>query len=76
MEKIITTFETTITWFDPSDLLPSDYTKVLITQYIEPYGRLIFTVFYKDKKFTKAAMGFDICDIDRWAYLPKFGDEE
>lgn len=74
MDKIITTFETTITWYDIFDCQPreckeNEYVWVLIQDKCGLFGVVPHSIHPDHYK-----------DIDRWAYLlsplSKFGDEK
>ncbi len=68
---MITTFETKIMWFDPSDQLPPEKSTVLIKIKDDGEGTTIATR-EGMKFFTTGHFSWDISDILWWAYLPTF----
>jgi len=78
-DKIITTFETTLTWYDPFDILPEKFCEILIkvkngpiflTNYFPPYNPEDVVIFDGEQTY------YTRDKIEWWAYLPSFGDEK
>lgn len=79
-DRVITTFETTIAWFDPYDKLPENFEIVLVKIRNLP-TKYIFSVCYSKKgvesyNWVHAPSYFKTKDVEWWAPIPKFGDEE
>lgn len=83
-DKTITTFETTLTWFFPTDKIPEDDSKVLI----KLKNGNIYLVYFQDFEFcfpgfekltdgerysfTTDRNDFKISEIEMWSRLPEF----
>ncbi len=75
-DKIITTFETTLTWFDPMDKVPNkSVLNVLI--YLKK-GFLDYVTYFKfdsesiDEWHRDCVPVYDTSEIMWWCYLPEF----
>jgi hypothetical protein len=68
-DKIITTFETTITWVRPRDLLPNKNGAILIKIKGES---IISTLFYDIEYGFKMPYSYNKSEIEWWAYFPEF----
>ncbi len=74
-DKIITTFETMITWFNCSDKLPTHLSNVFFRT---KNGNFNYAIFMH--KFTENGEDTFMCDsgnypsknVEWWAYLPEF----
>lgn len=70
-DKIITTFETTITWINPEDSVPAENRPRIIfveddeTFHLGFYEPLSHTFYGEDEQYK-------IRELKYWAYLPKF----
>ena len=74
-DKIITTFETVITWFDPSDVLPKNDSEILFRTQNGLLHIGIFTgdiIDYEDCLFRTHDWSYKIHKVMWWAEIPRF----
>ena len=70
--KIITTFDTNITWFDPCDKLPENTYEVLIRTKHHCIFHCIYLSATKEFLNEQTADWFSMNDVEYWAYCPEF----
>ena len=68
-DKIITTFETTITWFDPFDILPNKNGEVLVKIKNKP---IVGTLLYDTDYGFNQPYSYNKNEIEWWAFFPSF----
>ncbi len=80
-DKIITTFETTLIWYEPADNCPKKECYILIK--FKEANNLSTYYFCNTKKtglwikYSKSARSyFNFLEIDKWAFLPEFEEFE